>query len=408
MIKQERSPWPLETLGARQALAMGRRGKGVTVAEELLYSVGRESTVISPDRRRVITFDRAGRLFSYYRHGRTYRRDLAGGLHVRTGNGAVRHWQPLTPEDGEALLNEVHTLTRQVRQQAPARLQQRLDQEVLPWTPAALRAEARRYQAAYQWPPSILPPDCYMSIVLQASTGCSWNKCAFCGLYRDRPFQVRTPEQFAQHAERVRELLGAAWRYRRGIFLADGNALSLSLDRLEPLVHIARQTFPDHQFYGFIDVYSGQRGEPEKWAALARLGFRRVYIGMETGLDELLALLNKPGSRRELASFVAMLKAGGLAVGLIVMVGAGGRPYARRHAQATVEALAAMDLGRDDIIYVSPFLEQPNTEYPQLRRQHQLTPLTPAETEAELQSLTRQIRALGLRTARYDLRSFIY
>src|SRR5690606_17833742 len=170
----------------------------------------------------------------------------------------------------------------------------------------------------------------------------------------------------------------------------------------------AQETFPGHEFYGFIDVYSGQRGEREKWAALARLDFRRVYIGMETGLDELLALLNKPGSRRELADFVALLKAGGLSVGLIVMVGAGGRPYAQRHAQATVEALAGMDLDREDIIYVSPFLEQPNTEYPQLRREHGLTPMTPEETEAALQSLTRQIRALGLRTARYDLRSFIY
>lgn len=374
----------------------------------LLFSVGRESTVISPDRQRVITFDRAGRLFSYYRRGRTYRRDLAGGLHVRVENGAVRHWQPLTPEEGHALLDEVDHLTRQVRRQAPDPLRRRLDQEVLPWTPAALKAEAARYLDAYHWPPSILPPDCYMSIVLQASTGCSWNKCAFCGLYRDRPFQVRTPEEFALHAERVRELMGPAWRYRRGIFLADGNALSLSMDRLAPLVEIARHTFPDQEFFGFIDVYSGQRGEPEKWAALARSGFRRVYIGMETGLDELLALLNKPGSRRELAGFVSLLKASGLSVGLIVMVGAGGRPYARRHAQATVEALAAMDLDGDDIIYVSPFLEQPNTEYPQLRREHHLTPMTPEETEAALQSLTRQIRALGLRTARYDLRSFIY
>lgn len=393
-------------------------GVALPAAQELLYAVKNESTVISPDRQRVLTFDREGRLFSYFRHGRTYRRDLSSHLHLRTGGGTVRHWAALDPAASDELLAEAYAVAREAGAGAPADLRKRLDEEIARWDLPALLAQAEKYAKTYTWPPSILPPDCYLSIVLQASTGCSWNKCTFCALYRDRPFQVRTPEEFRRHTAQVADLFGRARQSRKGVFLADGNALSMSLERLAPLAEIASDYFPDEKLYGFIDLYSGQRGEEAKWQALARLGFHRVYIGMETGDDELLSLLNKPGSRAELAEFVTTLKASGLAVGLIVMVGAGGRQWARRHADATVAAMAdlahpepgsgRLALDGDDYIFLSPFLEQAGTEYPQQREQYAWLPLTETETEAELQHLARRLRQLGLRTTRYDLRAFLY
>jgi hypothetical protein len=129
---------------------------------------------------------------------------------------------------------------------------------------------------------------------------------------------------------------------------------------------------------------------------------------METGLDELLAFLNKPGSAAELTAFVSELKAAGVAVGLIVMVGVGGREYAKSHAAATIDALAGMPLDGDDLVYLSPFVEHSGSQYARDRREAGLTPLSAAETEAELQKLALQIRALGTRAARYDIREFIY
>ncbi|HEY8394648.1 MAG TPA: radical SAM protein [Thermaerobacter sp.] len=374
----------------------------------LLYSARPDATVLSPDRETVVTFDREGRLFHYYRGGLTYRRDLASRVYVRERGGEGGGWRPLPPDDARRLMEEAYAIARDLCPGAPGPLRQRLEDEILRWTPEALQAEADRFRAAYTWAPSILPPDLYLAIVLQATTGCTWNRCAFCALYRDRPFQARSPAEFADHAAKVRELLGRQWPYRQGIFLGDGNALALPLERLEPLIHIARRFFPGQPLYGFVDLWSGQRGDAGKWPALARYGFKRVYVGMETGLDELLHILDKPGSAEQLVAFVQVLKAAGLNVGLIIMAGVGGKPYARRHVEATVEALAAMPLGPGDVVYISPFIEQPGTPYLALRQRLDLTPLSEAETEEQVRLLAGRIRRLGVRVSRYDLRAFLY
>lgn len=377
----------------------------------LLYNVRPDTTVISPDRNHVVTFDREGRLFSYFRQGLTYRLDLAGRLHVQgqaAGSGLIPWWQQVPAAAAQAVISEAYELAATARSGAPAALGLRLDEEILRWSPDHLAAQAAAYQAAYQYPPSILPPDRYLSTVLQATFGCTWNRCTFCALYRDRGFHVRDVTDFADHAYKVRQLLGKQWQYRRGLFLADGNALAISLERLVPLIEVARCLFPGQELYGFVDLYTGQRSDPDKWQTLAHLGLRRVYIGMETGDDELLALLDKPGSATELVEFVGTLKQAGLSVGLILLVGAGGREFAARHADASKAALAAMPLDKDDLIYLSPFIEQASSPYPELRRRLGLTPLSEAEIEEELAQLTTGIRELGLRVSRYDLRAFLY
>ena len=286
-------------------------------------------------------------------------------------------------------------------------MKERLETEILRWTPERLLAERERFTAVYR-PISILPPDQYLSIVLQATEGCTWNRCTFCTFYQDRPFRTKTEEEFARHTEGVRAFLGKGALMRKGLFLADGNALALAQRRIEPLLAIAREIFPGHALYSFIDLYTGERRSAAEWRRLAALGLKRVYIGMETGLDELLRFLNKPGSCEELVQFVADLKKAGVAVGLIAMVGVGGKEYAQEHAEATLGALARMPLGHGDLVYLSPFVEQPGSAYVERRAEAGITPLLESEIEEELARWAKDIRKLGLKAARYDIREFLY
>ena len=366
------------------------------------------STLLHPDPAHVLSFDREGRLYTFYDDGVLYKRALDSSLHWRRReNGGPRERGVLAEAEARAVYEKVQSLVRRGVDELEPECARRLTTEVLPWTPERIMAEKQRFDAVYR-PIAILPPDQYFSIVVQATEGCTWNKCTFCSFYQGRPFHAKSADELRRHALAVREFLGRQLLLRKGVFLGDGNALALSRSRLLPIFEAVREVFPNRAIYSFVDLYSGERHDPADWNELRRLGLRRVYVGMETGLDELLAFLNKPGSAAELTEFVRELKAAAVSVGLIVMVGVGGREYAARHAAATIDALAQMPLDESDLVYLSPFIEHPASQYARDRLEAGLTPMSGEEVEAELQRLALQIRALGTRAARYDIREFIY
>jgi len=432
---------------------------------ELLALAKPGYTSLSPDRETVASFDREGRLYAYYREGLTYRRALDSTLQARwharpghsgspaaqgagaggdagagagarsvgdvsagadgaagddagaeaaagaragaAGSPPVRQRRLLSPPEAAAVFAEVYAMAADCLAYAGDDVRRRIQSEILRWTPEKLLAEAERFARVYR-PISILPPDQYLSIVLQATEGCTWNRCTFCSFYQDRPFRAKSTEEFAAHVEAVREFLGQGVLLRKGVFLADGNALALSQPRLEAMFDVARRAFPGHAIYSFVDLYTGERRPVGDWRRLVELGLRRVYVGMETGLDELLAFLNKPGSRDELVAFVSDLKQAGVQVGLIAMVGVGGAEYREEHAKATQSAIEAMPLGPGDLVYLSPLVEHPGSVYAARRREASLTPLSEDEVEAELKRLAQRLRAAGVKVARYDIREFLY
>ena len=368
----------------------------------------RASTLLHPDWRHVLSFDREGRLYTFYDDGVLYKRALNGSLHWRRReDGGPRERGTLTRRQAHEVYADVARWAELAAGRLGAECARRITTEILPWTPERLLAEKERFEEIYR-PIAILPPDQYLAIVVQATEGCTWNKCSFCSFYQGRPFRAKSAAELREHALAVRAFLGKQLLLRKGVFLADGNALALSRTRLLPMLAALREVFPGREMYSFVDLYSGERHDPADWRELAGLGLRRVYIGMETGLDELLAFLNKPGSAAQLGEFVGELKAAGVAVGLIVMVGVGGRRYARRHAEATIDALAAMPLDAGDLVYLSPFIEDPLSRYAQDRADAGISPMSREEIEEETRRLALAVRAMGVRAARYDIREFIY
>jgi radical SAM superfamily enzyme YgiQ (UPF0313 family) len=347
----------------------------------------------------------------FYRRGDTFRRSLGGEVHLRFREGrgrGVRQRRQLERWEARELVAEVYDLARGVLEADPSgRLVRRLEEEILPWDAEALAAEGERFAAVYK-PVSILPPDQYLSVVLQATEGCSWNQCTFCSFYMDRPFAVKDPAAFAEHVDSVKSFLGRGLELRRGVFLADGNALALGDGRLLPLLEVVRRKLPGRAIYSFIDLYTGERRSEEAWRRLADSGLDRVYVGMETGDDELLARVNKPGTREELEEFVSVLKRAGLRVSLIVMVGLGGIGYREAHRAATLEAIRSMPLGEGDLVYLSPFVETEGSRYASQRVEHGLEPMTETDIERELQAMATVIRSEGVQASRYDIREFVY
>lgn len=382
------------------------RGQPLTLnarAESLTISLG---TPGQPDQE-VYSFDGAGRPWSVFRQGVLYRRGLNGRVLARwrENESRQRRWLP----DAEARALESLIRARMVELEAElwGALPGDLTALFTPILNHDAQADMRRCAEVYQ-PVGILPPDQYLAAVLQLTEGCSFNTCTFCTFYKGRPFRIKPPDELRAHALAVRDFLGAGLRLRRSIFLGDANALVVPMPRLLPLLDVVREVFDVEAaggLYAFLDGFSGEKKSQEDYRALAGRGLRRVYVGLESGSDALLHELRKPGSASDAIQAVREMKAGGVAVGVIVLIGAGGQAFSGAHVRETIQVLNAMPLDGRDLLYLSDLVIDPAMAYAQ-----QAAAFAALDTSA-MRAQEETIRAglhIAPRISRYDIREFIY
>lgn len=186
----------------------------------------------------------------------------------------------------------------------------------------------------------IRPPSEAHSYILQVTYGCSHNQCTFCGTYLDKPFRVRSPEDVLQDIV----LAGQVRPETRRVFLADGDALVLSTGRLVTILDWLADTFPLLERVG---IYANARDLLKKSAAdltlLQSKGLGIVYLGLESGDDQVLRQVCKGATAAEMVQAVRKARPAGLRVSVIAILGIGGSGLSARHARATGETVSAMD-----------------------------------------------------------------
>lgn len=392
----------------------------------------------SPEGTQVFSFDYEGRLWTAMHQGISYRRGLDGkvvakwssesnqhgfgGSQPRSGLNPHRRWLAPTEADTLAqrarqtvveLLSDLQTGSLALSASLPPDGFAGL-QSVAGFDLSRLRADVSHYHQVYK-PVGILPPDQYMAVVLQATEGCSFNTCTFCTFYRDRPFRIKSVDQFRAHAQAVKTFLGKGLSLRRTVFLGDANALVTPMPRLVPTLEVVRQVYDVERLggiYAFLDGFSGEKKTAQDYAALAALGLKRIYIGMESGNAPLLKFLHKPGQPEDVVAAVQAIKAGGVAVGIIILLGAGGHTYAREHVRDTIAAVNAMPLDLDDLVYFSELVESEGLAYTQDAYLHNLLPLSSEERAAQGQEIEAGLvfshQGGTPHISRYDIREFVY
>ncbi|MHB8898281.1 MAG: radical SAM protein [Thermoguttaceae bacterium] len=195
--------------------------------------------------------------------------------------------------------------------------------------------DAMRYRGTVIRPPS--EADSYL---LQVTYGCSHNRCAFCGTYPDKPFEVRpiddVLEDIAMASRRLAEV--------RRVFLCDGNALVLDMQRLCHVLDALNGAFP---LLRRISIYANARDilarSSDDLAALREKGLELIYLGLESGSDEVLRRVNKGATAAEMIAAVTRAKGAGMRVSVIALLGLGGVELSDEHADATAAAVNAMD-----------------------------------------------------------------
>lgn len=388
----------------------------------------------------VLVYDRGGRLVCLAWEGRLCWRGLDNRVlqkvHVETVTGPARVHRLLPPDEARKVLDAAYaglTWAAEAWEEGrlfllegpglakphPGEVGTALER-CLSFTPARLGEDAAQFRRVYH-PVPILPPDQYRSLVLQATLGCPYNRCTFCTLYRGTSYHVRTAEEFREHIRGVKAFLGAGIRRYRAVFLGDANALAAPQARLLELLEVLASELPydpHSPFDGlrglssFMDMFLGVQKSPEDLRTLRHRGLCRVYVGLETGHDPLLELLEKPGTTADAVEVVGRLKSAGIGVGIIILLGAGGRRYGPAHVQDTLGALSRMSLDAGDFVYLSPLVEDRTASYSILTQKARTAPLSPDELEAQEAAIRTGIRSLPFRSpprvAPYDIRDFMY
>lgn len=221
------------------------------------------------------------------------------------------------------------------------------------------------------------PPSEAYSLIVQATIGCTHNKCSFCKMFKEKRFQTRPTEDI------IADFAWARKRYRSvpRIFLADANALCLKTDKLMPILTYIEETFPECErvtIYGRAsDVL---RKTEDELRMLREHGLTMVYIGAESGSDKVLEMCHKGETRQQLIDAVKRIEKVGIKASVTFISGLAGKDGWEDHAIQTGTMITEMNASYVSLLTLLVDPQAPMYEDIQSGR---LKLLTPQEVLAE-------------------------
>lgn len=231
------------------------------------------------------------------------------------------------------------------------------------------------------------PPSEGESLILQATIGCSYNRCTFCAMYREKKFRVRPiAELKAEIAWAARSLEPV-----RKVFLADGDALIAKSAFLLDVLAELRAAFPDLQRVScYASPQALQVRSVDEMKSLRDAGLSLYYLGIESGHDAVLARLEKGVDSAEMIRVANKATEAGIKLSTMILLGAGGRDGSREHALESARVVNAIQPRFVSTLVMTPVEGTPLGEE---AARGEVDELTPIELARELRDF---VAALAL------------
>ncbi|PCH86131.1 MAG: radical SAM protein [Piscirickettsiaceae bacterium] len=189
--------------------------------------------------------------------------------------------------------------------------------------------------------PLYRPPSEANSLIFQVTEGCSFNRCSFCSMYRDKSFSEKPSDLV------LKEIHHAAQRHpnTRRIFLADGDALYRDCASLQIILDALYKSFP---LLNRVSSYALPNNliakSAHELAQLKASGLQLIYYGIETGSPALLKCITKGATPHKIIEGIQKASAAGINVSATVILGLGGRQYWQEHIEGTAELVNQLQL----------------------------------------------------------------
>ena len=181
--------------------------------------------------------------------------------------------------------------------------------------------------------PVFRPPSEAESLILPVTDGCSWNQCTFCEMYTapQKKFRARDAAETLETLRRCGERFGSDIRR---VFLADGDALVLPTRRLLTVLEAIRTHLPAvRRISSYCLPRNLRKKTQQEIDELAAAGLSMVYVGAESGDDQVLAAVNKGETFETTCEALDKFGAAGITRSVMILNGLGGKIYTRQHAE---------------------------------------------------------------------------
>lgn len=177
--------------------------------------------------------------------------------------------------------------------------------------------------------PVFRPPFEANSLLLQVTVGCSHNKCTFCTMYSDVPFETESLDQIEKDLLEARETYSEIKR----IFLVNADAFVLSADKLKLIAKKINGIIPEIETIAMYASVNNIKGKTDaELKELRSLKINDLNIGIESGSAKVLKALNKGFTPEEAKEQLSRLREAGIDYSVNVIIGAAGSQESSHHA----------------------------------------------------------------------------
>lgn len=178
------------------------------------------------------------------------------------------------------------------------------------------------------------PPMERASYMLPVAVGCSYNACTFCTLFKHLTYRELPREQIEAELCRV----SAAGGNPATVFLGDGNAFGLKTEQLLWILERVHHHFPGCAAVNMdATVTNIAQKSDEELQKLYDAGVRRLYLGIETGLEDVLKFMRKDHDLAQAHEQIARMQRFGFIFCAHMMTGLAGKGRGLENAEATAE-----------------------------------------------------------------------
>lgn len=184
------------------------------------------------------------------------------------------------------------------------------------------------------------PPVEANTFLLQITAGCTHNACRFCNMYKDKSFHLIDEEILIENLQEEKKIRDIYGRPHRRMFLADGDVFSLSADKLEEKINLIRKYHPDVETFAmYAAIRNLKHKTEEELIRLKELGVNDLYIGYESGLDDVLLSMNKGHTIEDAIIQAERLNKVGISHNALIILGLAGKGRGEESGRAVADLI---------------------------------------------------------------------